>query len=991
MKDYNDKTICLNMIVKNEAHVIQDTLENISKYIDYWVICDTGSTDGTQDLIKAYFRRKGIPGELKQHEWRDFGYNRTIALEECRGKADYIWVIDADDLIVGNIQLPKRMTADVYQLKYGSGFTYCRNQIFGNHLKWKYVGVLHEYPKCISKNNESTIVITGDYYIDSRRLGARNQDPEKYLKDGKILAKAIEKELTGGDKDLAARYAFYAGQSFIDHGDFEEGIKYYQMRIDMGGWFEETYYSYFKIAMAKKSLNYSENDIEKAFLDAYNFLPSRTEPFYELSLYFRLRGNFQKGYRYAKKAIKIPFPVDQKLFIYKDFYDWKAKDEFGICAYYIKEYQECYDVCQELLTEGYLPEDQRLRIEANRDFCVPFLKDELSKYNSNLVKKITKNVKKTKREQVTYSITTCKRFDLFHKTINSFLNCCKDVLQIDRWLCVDDNSNQEDRNKMKKLYPFFEFIWKKPEDKGHPESMNIIIDKVKTPYLLHMEDDWQFFERKDYIKPALEILKENEKLGQVCFNRNYAETLNDREVPGGHLKFSTRSNFRYLIHEHYNTESDEYADFNRRHGGKPSSCYWPHYSLRPSVLRTDIFKKIGRYNENTTHFEMEYSNRYVAKGYKTGFYDSICSLHIGRLTSERDDNTKKNAYELNDESQFGDRDKKTPIQTEPVKQKNINWNEPVEIDLRDLMPSDNPKPIQNKSNENNSDENYDEVMENARRAQQKNIPEGMNTINASPKVKNAIHDIISNNNFTPTVRGSESNDIVEHIGKQFEGYIYFPNKDSMGHDIKHEPNKTEEELKELCDADPNCLGFNTLGYMKHMICDESDFITLPRYGGRNHGLYVNQNHWNQVIDNIIKKLMNHKEPIAVVIKHQEDFEDFQVELARFLFHCKDVESVKTWICLNYNVDCDVQDQIKENYPFIQHVIQKSEDDSLNDILEILKKDNIKHIFSWKDDFCHKNFNIKDGYSMTKHGPHYFQNESKGPYLVKVNEMDWLSL
>ena len=41
------KTICLNMIVKNESKIIRETLVNICKYIklDYWVISDTGSSD----------------------------------------------------------------------------------------------------------------------------------------------------------------------------------------------------------------------------------------------------------------------------------------------------------------------------------------------------------------------------------------------------------------------------------------------------------------------------------------------------------------------------------------------------------------------------------------------------------------------------------------------------------------------------------------------------------------------------------------------------------------------------------------------------------------------------------------------------------------------------------------------------------------------------------------------------------------------------------
>ena len=61
-------TLC--MIVKNESHIIHECLETIHKYVDYWVISDTGSTDGTQDIIKRFFAEKGIPGELHQDEWK---------------------------------------------------------------------------------------------------------------------------------------------------------------------------------------------------------------------------------------------------------------------------------------------------------------------------------------------------------------------------------------------------------------------------------------------------------------------------------------------------------------------------------------------------------------------------------------------------------------------------------------------------------------------------------------------------------------------------------------------------------------------------------------------------------------------------------------------------------------------------------------------------------------------------------------------------------
>jgi len=60
MKKSNHSTICLNMIVKNESHVIIKTFDNILSNInlDYWVISDTGSTDNTKELIIDYFKKK---------------------------------------------------------------------------------------------------------------------------------------------------------------------------------------------------------------------------------------------------------------------------------------------------------------------------------------------------------------------------------------------------------------------------------------------------------------------------------------------------------------------------------------------------------------------------------------------------------------------------------------------------------------------------------------------------------------------------------------------------------------------------------------------------------------------------------------------------------------------------------------------------------------------------------------------------------------------
>src|SRR2546427_13297700 len=86
--------VCLSMIVKNEAHVIRRCLDSVRPYVSHWVIVDTGSTDGTQDLVRAHFA--DIPGRLVERPWRDFGTNRSEAVALARGNADYILVMDAD-------------------------------------------------------------------------------------------------------------------------------------------------------------------------------------------------------------------------------------------------------------------------------------------------------------------------------------------------------------------------------------------------------------------------------------------------------------------------------------------------------------------------------------------------------------------------------------------------------------------------------------------------------------------------------------------------------------------------------------------------------------------------------------------------------------------------------------------------------------------------------------------------------------------------------
>ncbi|MDQ0930911.1 hypothetical protein QFZ49_000818 [Streptomyces turgidiscabies] len=132
------QTLCLCMIVKNESQVIERCLRSVRHLIDHWIICDTGSTDGTQDLIRRTL--DGIPGEFHEEPWIDFGSNRTSNIQLARGKADYLLTLDADHVMRQDAPLP-RLTATSYMLRYDTPGT---QHLMRGDRAWRYEGVTHE-------------------------------------------------------------------------------------------------------------------------------------------------------------------------------------------------------------------------------------------------------------------------------------------------------------------------------------------------------------------------------------------------------------------------------------------------------------------------------------------------------------------------------------------------------------------------------------------------------------------------------------------------------------------------------------------------------------------------------------------------------------------------------------------------------------------------------------------------------------------------------
>ena len=634
-------SLCLVMIARNEAHIITEALTSALPHIADYLIVDTGSTDGTQEVVCRFFADHGIPGQVVDRPWRDFGTNRTEALALARehSHADYLWMLDADDLLEGNPDFTA-LTAGAYHLRFGPDYEYWRLQIFRRSLPWKYVGVLHEYPACDEPAEQGRI--EGEYRIHSRRLGSRSRDPDKYARDAAILEAAVAR-----DPDNA-RHVFYLAQSWYDAKQYVKALAAYRRRIAMGQWQEEVFYSRYKAAMCLEQLGRAQAEVREAFEECFREHPHRAEPLVRAATLARKSEDYFAAYVLAKRAAQVPKPQNA-LFLDARDYEYRALDEQAIAAYYADFPQEAFDLATELLDGRELPDTARARIERNRDYAVPKLKDKFLRYDGDLVARLAARAP-SPQPRVTLSITSCRRLPLFMGTVCSFLNACSDIELIDRFICVDDNSSAADRAEMQRRFPFFEFIWKDLAGKGHARSLNLIREAVQTPFLLHLEDDWHFFARRNYVGDGLAILADDPGLAQVLFNRNYAETLADREVAGGGAK-RTAQGQRFVLHEHSPAGSEAYRALRARHGAR-NVAWWPHFSLRPSLMKTGIFQQLGGFDEAAKHFESDYAKRFSAAGLRSAFFDGIYALHTGRLTAEWRDRARTNAYDLNGEAQF---------------------------------------------------------------------------------------------------------------------------------------------------------------------------------------------------------------------------------------------------------------------------------------------------------------------------------------------------
>jgi tetratricopeptide (TPR) repeat protein len=324
--------IVLCMIVKNEAAIIGRCLDAALPLVDGYVICDTGSTDGTRDAALAAVTRHGKPGRIDAHVWVNFGVTRTGASMSARQfAADQAWsatttyllFLDADHVLKADGFDLAQLTGPHYHLaQVEGGLRYYNTRLARLDHEWRCIGVTHEYwsPQPDAKPERLETL-----WLDDRGDGGSKGD--KTERDIRMLTEGLQAEPEN------VRYQFYLAQALFYSGRFAEAADWYAKRMRGGGYEEEAWFAAMRYGEAKlKDGAHAEG--AAALLDAWERRPHRAEPLVALATHYRHKGKNHLALMLAERAAQIPYPHSDALFVDEPSHRSRPLEEIAITAYY---------------------------------------------------------------------------------------------------------------------------------------------------------------------------------------------------------------------------------------------------------------------------------------------------------------------------------------------------------------------------------------------------------------------------------------------------------------------------------------------------------------------------------------------------------------------------------------------------------------------------------------------------------------------------------
>jgi hypothetical protein len=383
--------LALNFICKDESPVIENMLESAKDIVDLIVVNDTGSTDGTQQIIKNFGEKYGIPTYVFERPFDDFENSRNHAMQKLRDvvkelnwNADQVhgfW-FDCDETLVIDSKFNKaQFTKDLYMINtYIGQMKYTRNTFFKVSKPFRWYGPVHEFIVCDDQNITSGLA--ENIHVDVKMTGNSwlGDIAEKYASHSYKLEAYINKNRQD------PRWIFYTAQSYHDSASIKDNkeeneerlrrsLKYYRERVSRtDGYAEEIYYAQYRIGTIMRIIEEPWHLTHMELLKAYQIDPLRGESIKTIIDHYLQMGDWNMAYLYSKFAKttfhgKNPYPT-RLLFVDEATYMWKFAEAHAAASYYTGRMDEAKQTYQEIVN----------LTKTHPQFFTP---DDLNKINMN--------------------------------------------------------------------------------------------------------------------------------------------------------------------------------------------------------------------------------------------------------------------------------------------------------------------------------------------------------------------------------------------------------------------------------------------------------------------------------------------------------------------------------------------------------------------------------------------------------------------------------
>jgi len=360
-----DNLICYTMIVKDAGPLLEKVLTDNLPIIDRWCILDTGSTDGTQDIIRKVLKDK--KGTLYEEPFVDFKVSRNRCLELAGHTCKFICMLDDTYSIKGDLrsflnEVRGDQFSDSFSLLIQSDDTeYYSNRIIKSSTNLRYIHRIHEVITD-SSNINVTIPANKAIIFDNRSDYMETRTNNRKQFDLTLLFKEIE-EFPDDPRAL-----YYIAQTYGCIGDEVGKAEFFEKRIahPSQGYIQEKIDACFELArcynfkinpITKKTLTDNLSDTEwkiceKLYLQAYSLDPKRPDSLYFIGIHYYLSGSFEIAYNYFKKAFEIGYPIGSQ-------YSLKPTLSFHFLpkfltemSYLFKDYQTGFKAAELFLTSS---------------------------------------------------------------------------------------------------------------------------------------------------------------------------------------------------------------------------------------------------------------------------------------------------------------------------------------------------------------------------------------------------------------------------------------------------------------------------------------------------------------------------------------------------------------------------------------------------------------------------------------------------------------